>query len=563
MAIDGYVTPQFEGCIDNAAVEQTFSSIAALKDAAERGSFRLQCEPVDVVIEGSEGVTSSGEVCQTIFEDTQRQNVDGREKCIYLLTYSMSFDEVGSADGRIDVELDYVFKCGNRVIGQGSAMSGIVSGVSIVADCDIGEDVQVCVSARLVQTGTGGGNAGGTGLNNINGDGGGGFRANWRLRFCGGRVCIREFNNAPNCWVPCLFEEGCCYGMEALALIIDAVNDLCASYSFGGQAIQCISLPDTVVDPANPVLVQGNLPTNTTWIAFASIQVCYTNFDNLDRDDRFVLTPVIGCGEGETCLTAVIRPKGPTSQAIFRNSCERVPFMHCGECLAGDSLYIGGNAELICDAPDVEGNPPNVDVMGDWCIWLFSDITNDLGNNIAQIDRCLSQEQLDLIPEKLDVIHTAACNRIEINCTRRTATFEVPVEEHFVIQEPLPLPNPPPDPLPVPWPPKKKWFIFGSGRVCLDSTVLPEIETTRLRRAWIEIKCGGVTVFNGSSEDCVWEITGSGQQQLCSPVFNIAANVECDIDQPLQICAFEAQAGAFGGLGGPWVFEGEVTAICF
>ena len=165
MAIEGYSDLNLLPSIDNDGIEGAFQSLTALKEAARRDFVSLECDPINFDLRGE---SRDGESCGELFPNTEASSVDAREKCIYLLTTRFTFDEVGSFDGRIDPVLNYTVVCGGRVIGNGTAVAGIVSGLTIAAECDIGEDVQICADIDINQTGVG------------QNDGGGGGRVNWR-----------------------------------------------------------------------------------------------------------------------------------------------------------------------------------------------------------------------------------------------------------------------------------------------------------------------------------------------------------------------------------------------
>ena len=344
--------------------------------------------------------------------------------------------------------------------------------------------------------------------------------------------------------------------MDALALMIDVTNQLCNAYSDGGQTIECINIE---TEGQTPALVASNVPANTTWLAFTSFEVCYENFEN---DDFYLLQPVIGCeSEPANCLTASIRPKFNTLEAgsIFSDACQTVPFLHCGDCPAGESLWIGANQELVCGGDEPSQDPPNVMVTGNWCIWLFQDIRTDFGQPVPQIRECLSQDQIARLTEKVIDIHEAACNRLPINCTTNILTFGADEEDPSLIQEGVPFVPPITDPTAVA--PVKKWFIVGRMRACLKEPFFGNSEDTTYYGASYQIKCGGAVVDFGSF--CPWRVTNSGTVTICGPWFAIASNVSCATDLDLEICVRVQNASFLPLTAASFEYEGELTAICF
>ena len=549
MAIDGYQALALSPCVDNAGLQDAFDSLGALVGEMGNGTVDVTCDPIDIRLEGSD---SDGESCITIFESEPIISTGaGNEKCLFLVNIGFAPKISGSFDGALDIAVEYSLKCDGKIVAttQGDADEFGVGYFAI--DCPVGSKIELCAESSYTQTGLG------------QDDGGGGFVIDWTLRMCGGRACITERDiSRPGAHIPCEIKADCRYGMDALALIAQNLNALCSAFQFGGKSIRC----ETVVANDNEdVAVALNLQSDAVFIAFGTVEVCTTGGGN----DSVLVTPSIGCSDNPaSCLSRRVYGTGDQNFAWFRDKCTVIPVATCGNCKAGEDIYVGQNPKVQCNAkPASQSEDFGYSIRSEYCVWIFEDVANDIAA-VEYPPRCITTNYLDRLSDKGEEIHEAVCRRIIPRCTIRCRDyleFDQP-EGLFppgLIQEAIPWTPPPDDPTATAAP--KKWFITGSFSVCSDFPDANLEGNSWAYAGWI-IYCGGAPYISPTTSEpvgnrCAWTLAGSGSYAACGGV-RVVALVECPIDEPLEIVPSVSSFGG-GWQGGPWTITGNYKAICF
>ena len=548
MAVAGYQAIALSPCADNAQMDINFASLNALISEMNLGTSDVVCSTMDV---SSSGSFNSGETVTEIFPERKLTTVGApTEECLFIGTFQVTRNFLVGLDGLIPVRVRYTLKCGNRVVDSGLAYSGSIESMFFVANCVRGDALTLT-----------------TEMENQAGESVTVPQMEYEMKLCGGRVCIsnRDINRA-GATAPCFPVGDCCMGMDALALITQNLNSLNSAFTFGGKTIRCES-KSALDDESVPVAL--NLASDATYVVFGSIKVCFEN--NVTEGTAVTVQPIIGCGDDlAPCVLGVARPKG-TDLKILRETCSIFPVLTCGVCPAGSDLYVGQNPNFQCDAqPDPLAVTNAYSVQGDYCIWIFSDVVNEL-ENVSYPPRCITTNYLETLQSSAVVLHQAICDRANVNLTIREAdAFSeggvIGAQAPVLIQaaQPWPPAAPPPRPIPDP-PPEKKWFLDGSVYVC-SGEILTGIENTQWATIKWEILCGGVpySSINGGllTNSCPWVLASSGSTRLCSPRLQIAGNVECPIDQDLELQVTIDTPGN-ASIGGPWRVTGNIRAICF
>lgn len=549
MAIDGYSALALTPCIDNDSLGDAFGSISALIGEMNKGTTDIACDSINVEVEGR---TGRGESCVTIFEaETLNPNGVANEKCLFIGSFVFDYTVRGTVDGFIEAFLDYQIKCDGLTVASGTAHKGVVFASYTEANCKRGSKVELCGNVRYTQSGLGSSGSPIEGLD-------------WTFQMCGGRMCFTERDvRQAGAYVPCTVDPNCKYGFEAIALIAQNLNSLCTAFSFGGKTARA---KQVLVNDNDAVAVQLNLSSDTVFLTFATLEVCFDN--DFPVGDSVLIEPVIGCPDNPVqCISARLAPiilgGGRTKQ------CFQVPVVTCGFCKAGEDLYVGQSQILQCNPVPVDTSPNyGYTVKGEYCVWLFEDVNNVI-EQVPMPPRCLSQEYMQRLIDKGEAVHTLACNISRPNCTIRTKklfdemTFRGDFSP-FLIQEAIPFTPPIDDPAAVAG--RKKWFISGGFTVCSERPSSSTEEYSFGVASW-ELYCGGVPYVSALTGDvvggsCEWNLAGSGNFYPCSPLITVSGNIECPTDQPLEIVTSITTNG-LGVQGGDWSVTGEIEAICF
>ena len=525
------------------------------------GTADITCDSIDIRLEGS---GTDAESCVTVFEKTP-SNLLGAEdaKCIYLMNFSFVPKISGSFGGSLDIFVDYTVKCDGEIVHSSTEAQDSPGVAFFVADCPKNAKVTLCAEVRYNQTGVGDGDSSGDLDTGFFDTGTGGFSIDWTLRMCGGRACITTRDiSRPGAYVPCEIKPDANYGMDALALIAQNLNALCSAFQFGGKKIECKSV---VANDNDDVAVALNLQSDAVFIAFGTVEVCTTGGGN----DSVLVTPSIGCSDNPaSCLSRRVYGTGDQNFAWFRNKCTVIPVATCGNCKAGEDIYVGQNPKVQCNAkPASQSEDFGYSIRSEYCVWIFEDVVNDL-ESVAYPPRCITANYLEGLEQKAELIHEAVCKRVVPNCTIRCRDYlETDQPEgtlpSLLIQEAIPW-TPPADEPTKPAPPKK-WFITGSFRICSDDPTANLEDNSWTYAGWI-IYCGGAPYISPTTSEpvgsrCAWTLAGSGSYAACGGV-RVVALVECPIDQPLEIVPSVSSFGG-GWQGGPWTITGNYKAICF
>ena len=545
MTVAGYQPIALSPCVDNAQMDINFSSLNALISEMNLGTSDVVCSRMDVSSSGSFG---SGETETEIFPERKLTTVGAPiEECLFIGTFQVTRNFQAGLDGLIPVRVRYTLKCGERVVDSGLAYSGGIQSMFFVADCVRGDALTLT-----------------TEMENQAGENPSVIQMEYSMKLCGGRVCIsnRDINRA-GATAPCFPVGDCCMGMDALALIAQNLNSLNSAFTFGGKTIRCES-KQALDDESVPVAL--NLASDATYVVFGSIKVCFEN--NVTEGTSVTVQPIIGCGDDlAPCVLGTARPKG-VDLKILRETCSIFPVLTCGTCPAGSDLYVGQNPNFQCDAqPDPLTVTNSYSVQGDYCIWIFEDVVNEL-ENVSYPPRCITTDYLQSLESSAVVLEQAICDRANVNLTirERDAFSEggaLGVQPTTLIQAAIPFVPPINDPTATAG--KKKWFLDGSVYVCSDP-ILTGIENTQWATIKWEILCGGVPYVSANgdplSNNCPWILASSGSTRLCSPRLQIAGNIECATDQDLELqVTIDTPGAVFGS--GPWRVTGNIRAICF
>ncbi len=511
-------------CLEASDFQTAFDYINCLAVEMEKGTSDMDCEDFEVVLSANTG--AAGGSIELVEGYSVPPSELATETCYFFMNYSTSIDLGGLNFPAISASATVNIRCGNLIMKTESfSLFGDQREAFFSAECIRGEPITMDATGTFNVSGTS--DSDDTNPPNF---------LPFSIRLCGGRLCtsVRDISQ-PNAYAPPVVQPGCQYGLGTLAGLAANLNALRAAYSFAGWRVDTYAIRTIGPNGSSPVGPVND--TNTIWAVFGYTRIAFD--DQFRSTDSVDMKVQVGCqSNASSCLSTNLSPRLPTYLRLGAD-CAMAPFSGCGECPAGEQIFVGQNPTLSCvergqlePAPDDGGF--NAETV--YCVAVFSEVIPDeLASGVSLPYKYPSLDYLQSLNDEIGTIHQIACDRVVAGVLSDEQVYSGPLgnvvsnpETQFVIRPasaPPPVTNPP---TPIP---NHKRFYTGSLRILSTRPGgnAPLEDQTRVRVTW-EIICDGVV------ETCnhIYTIADSGLFSGSSASFQIAGLPNCPITSPIE-----------------------------
>ena len=485
------------GCVDTPDVNQWLQNLNALMEGALQGTGGVTCLPVQNSL--SDGQCFTLDQSQRLTVSAFEQSEGAVEKKIFLISARVTIDAIttttsGTTPGfpnPLQQLLYYTVTamCGGIPIATTSVMSSQagtteIVNVNLVGECVAGQPVEICydVISDTVP---------------YNYD-----RPDSRIDFCGAVLCISEANRGfirdiPGFYCAPDVPQGCIIGREGIHLMQQNTRALCAYAALGYLESAC-DFSFTFPDGDTHVLSQPQ--SDVQYLIIGSAIVCaFNNGTNVPVEVSAQITG--GCSNGSTlsCFPgSMILDRTGSEGGAGPQQCFTVPFIACGNCAAGGSIFAGINDNTICGNSDSLDAPGAVitSISQSYTVFTFRKV-DPVAEGLLPIfqeqpiDKGIARSSVEYLVEKADTLFDYICNRLEQepSCTTVSEGFG-PIAGGLVFSDVVRPPSPPPPP-PAPVPTSKTNF-FCTVNLCIRNLFDTVAQTAEIE---LTISCPGAPPY--------------------------------------------------------------------
>jgi hypothetical protein len=476
MAIDDYTPTPVPDCVDTPDVNTWLQNLNALMEGALQGQGGVSCVPVEGALTDSECLTLDGQSALTL--NTLEQANGATEKKIFLVSARALMGQSNFVGGAIDeapiapnIQINYAItaKCGgvefaSTTIQTGSPGTTQYFNANMIGECPAGSPIEICLD--IVSS---------TVPVNHN-------TPSLDVILCGAMLCVTEpaygfISDMPGFFCAPDVPEGCIIGREGLHLMQQNTRALC-SYAARGYLEAACDFSFTFNDADTHVLGQPQHDVQYLIVGSARICASFTSPDPLDAEVNASITG--GCSNGSTTscfpVTQEIYTGGDPGGGTTTQNCFNVPFIACGNCLAGGSIFAGINTATQCSDTNLAidtSSLVNIDsVEQTYTLFTFRRV-DPIAEGLLPIfedqpiDKCIARKSVEYLVEKADALFDYFCeiNEQVISCNRLGDAFGPVAAGGSLfsgIIRPGNPPPPPPDPIP-----DAKLNVVCNFRLCL------------------------------------------------------------------------------------------------
>lgn len=544
MAVAEYVPTPVPVCVDTPDVNQWLQNLNGLMEAALQGTGGVTCSPVrDIIADGECLTVDTSEALKL----SGFQNAEGViEKKIFMLSAKVSIDAIDFAGSNFNnlhpsnQQLKYTVTvmCGGVPIAGSGILSGqagtsSVINANMVGECVAGLPLEVCFDVVF---------------DTIPPE----FeRPNASIHLCGAMLCVTEASRGFIDDIPGFFcapnvPPGCLIGREGIHLMQQNTRALC-SYAAQGYLEASCDFSATFNDDDSHVLAQPQ--SDVQYLIVGSAVICAANAGS---PLAVTVSAQIsgGCSNGSTArcfqVSRVLNRTGAEGD-VGSQECFTVPFITCGNCLAGGSIFAGLSTSTVCGDSDSSITAPGAviqSVSQTYTLFTFRRV-DPIAEGLLPvfeeqpIDKCISRESVEYLVDKADSLFDYFCSRTEqqIGCTNISEGFG-PITSGVIFSgviRPPSAPPPPPEPVPT-----SKVNVFCQLSVCFRSL---DRLFTQFATLEITISCAGAAPYTipinqlliPSQQNSSDGIEDIGGDTLCRNIPIVHTYTGCLVTDPVQL----------------------------
>jgi hypothetical protein len=530
---------------------EVFNALGELRECTSENLSEFRCKRFEAEAEGA----ANGRACVIVEAEDTNVNpasvgVD-RKMLVVVMKVTTNFQNnqpggTGEGDSNVngqtpDATYAITVNCAGTPVATQEFKGTNVA--NLCYDCPVGSEVEICITNNAtIRGGTVGGR--------------------FTVTLCGASVCIGEVENPvqDTVFIPDV-EPNCCFGRDAIHLIIQNLNAFRDAYTDNGQIPSCTTF--TFEDRDDHTLLAA-AATTTDFLLVGSARVCSGNSVSFNRDAVITIDPQVRCG-GSGNLScpgdSVIIPASDGNQV---ERCLDVPIIACGRCEAGSAIQVGIRSRVLCDEDPViiVNNFEGPDfVEQHYCLYTFERNVFDSGDALnGALGECITTNDTAAINAMLLALTNACNDQATINLTDNTASGSTVAlngaQTGALIQEDIVWD--PADGSPV-----KKWFIMGWVEVCDDYRDINGDSNTAIVATTLDIECGGASVLAQGPIVHTWDYTPNGNSIRCH-VVPIMRCVECDARLPMTaVFSSRFVSGDFPNANEPHNYTYNFKAFCF
>lgn len=554
MAIDDYVITPVPDCVDTPTVNQWLQNLNALMEGGLQATGGVSCIPV-------EGALNDGECLKLDSTSSLQLSSLGEatgaiEKKIFLVaakvTVGQSRDNRGGPEGlpvvppagQQDVNFAITAVCGNTqfattTIQTSPQDSVLYFNANMIGECPAGTPIEVCVD--IVSDSLPPGFS----------------KPTINVILCGAMLCVSEASQGFLSDIPGFFcapdvPPGCLIGREGIHLMQQNTRALC---SFAGQGYlesNC-DFSFTFEDADSHTLATPQ--NDVQYLIVGSARICgrYLLSNRDDPVGQISAQISGGCSNGSTtsCFSITQELSGNGPGVGGEVVCFTVPFVACGNCLAGGTLFAGINTGEQCSDTDTSLDQTFVEITSvsqTYTVFTFRRVDPIAEGLIPiyeeqRVDKCISRDSVEYLVEKADALFNYFCELQDnvIGCQRIADAFGPVASAGTLYAGVIRPPSPPPPATVPPTPiPTSKVNVMCNLRICMRNEIKTADRTVLIE---ITVSCAGANPYTLTTNCVIPKSQGGstdgivvlGSDTICKDIPFIHTYSGCLITDPVNL----------------------------